>query len=114
MIRVVRRAITLTAVDFMITEGVRTPERQRQLYAQGRTTPGRKVTWTLTSRHFVQRDGYGHAVDVAALVDGTVSWDNRHYADIARAMKAAAELEGVGLTCGIDWKARDDVHFELT
>lgn len=50
-----------------VTEGVRTDERQRELYAQGRTAPGSIVTncdgVTHRSRHQPQADGYGHAVD---------------------------------------------------
>ena len=63
--RVVMRAIEISAVDFKVIEGVRTPERQAQLYAQGRTKPGKKVTWTLNSNHFVNpKTGKGHAVDL--------------------------------------------------
>lgn len=65
LIRVVERAIQLSTVDFSVLEGVRTPQRQRELYAQGLTKPGPKVTWTLTSNHFVNaQTGYGHAVDL--------------------------------------------------
>lgn len=50
-----------------VTEGVRSDERQRELYAQGRTAPGSIVTnadgVTHRSRHQTQADGYGHAVD---------------------------------------------------
>ncbi|MFI8684126.1 M15 family metallopeptidase [Brevundimonas diminuta] len=114
MIRVVKRAITLTSQDFLVTEGVRTPERQRELYAQGRTKPGRKVTWTLTSNHFVQKSGYGHAVDLCPY---PVDWDDlTKFAAIADAMKRAALMEGVRLAWGGDWKAPegpDRPHFEL-
>ena len=47
MIKVVERAIQLSQQDFTVIEGVRTPERQAELYAQGRTKPGNKVTWTM-------------------------------------------------------------------
>lgn len=36
---------------FRISEAYRTPERQKALYAQGRTKPGPVVTWTLQSNH---------------------------------------------------------------
>ena len=114
MVRVVKRAITLTTQDFLVTEGVRTPARQRELYAQGRTTPGPKVTWTLNSNHFIQKSGYGHAVDLCPY---PVDWnDVRKFAAIADAMKRAAAAEGVKLTWGGDWKAPkgpDRPHFEL-
>ena len=114
MIRVVKRAITLTSQDFLVTEGVRTPERQRELYAQGRTKPGRKVTWTLTSNHFVQKSGYGHAVDLCPC---PVDWDDlTKFAKIVDAMKRAALMEGVKVNAGADWKGPkgpDRPHFEL-
>ena len=38
-------------LNVLVTETLRTQERQNELYAQGRTKAGRKVTWTKTSRH---------------------------------------------------------------
>jgi peptidoglycan L-alanyl-D-glutamate endopeptidase CwlK len=35
-LKVVRRALQLSAVDFGITEGLRTVERQKQLVAEGK------------------------------------------------------------------------------
>ena len=112
LVRVVKRAITLTPQDFLVTEGVRTPERQRELYAQGRSKPGRKVTWTLNSNHFKKADGYGHAVDLCPF---PVDWnDTRKFAEIAKAMKAAAKAEGVPVVWGGDWRTnRDSPHYEL-
>lgn len=67
MVAVVERAILKSAVDFSVSEGVRTPERQKELYAQGRSKPGPKVTWTLASNHFKNaKTGYGHAVDLGS------------------------------------------------
>ena len=102
LIGVVERAIALTPVDFMVTEGVRTLERQAQLVRAGGSR-------TLNSRHLS-----GHAVDLAALVDGAVRWDWPLYPRIAGAMKAAAAERGVALIWGGDWKSlRDGPHFEL-
>ena len=119
--RVVRRAILRTDQDFTVIEGVRTPERQRRLYAQGRTAPGPKITWTLTSRHFVNpATGYGHAVDLAPF---PLDWsDPAKFDRIAAAMFSAAADLGVPLRWGADWdrdgKPRergesDSPHFEL-
>jgi peptidoglycan L-alanyl-D-glutamate endopeptidase CwlK len=120
LVRVVERAIELTTVDFMVLEGVRTPQRQRELYAQGRTKPGKVVTWTLTSNHFVKADGFGHAVD---LCPWPVDWNDLEKFDaIAKAMFAAAAALGVRIRWGADWdrdgKRRergetDSPHFEL-
>ena len=110
--RVVRRAIAITDQDFLVLEGVRTPERQRELYAQGRTKPGKKVTWTLTSNHFKKADGFGHAVDLCPY---PVDWsDLKKFATIAKAMKDAAADEGVPIAWGGDWRTnKDSPHFEL-
>jgi peptidoglycan L-alanyl-D-glutamate endopeptidase CwlK len=112
LVRVVKRAIQITEQDFLVTEGVRTPERQRELYAQGRSKPGRKVTWTLVSNHFVKADGFGHAVDLCPF---PVDWsDTAKFAAIAKAMKKAAMLEKVAIIWGGSWRSSpDSPHFEL-
>jgi peptidoglycan L-alanyl-D-glutamate endopeptidase CwlK len=102
LIAVVEAAIVRTPVDFMITEGLRTAERQAALVRAG-------ASRTLNSRHLT-----GHAVDVCALVDGKVRWDWPLYPRIAVAFKAAALERGVPLVWGGDWpKLRDGPHFEL-
>lgn len=120
LVGVVERAIELTAQDFAVIEGVRTLDRQRDLYAQGRTEPGPIVTWTMRSRHFVHADGYGHAVD---LVPWPVDWDDlTKFESIATAMFSAAQELGVALRWGADWDQdgqprergeSDSPHFEL-
>ena len=121
LVNVVKRAIELTKQDFKVLEGVRTPERQKELYAQGRTKPGPKVTWTLTSNHFVNpKTGYGHAVD---LVPYPVDWETLSKFDaIQKAMFAAAKELGVTIRWGANWNRNgkprekgetDSPHFEL-
>lgn len=100
--RVVYRAAEITAVDFIITEGLRTVERQKKLVASG-------ASKTMNSRHIT-----GHAVDLAALVDGEVRWDWPLYHKLAEAMKEAARIEGVPIEWGGDWKTfKDGPHFQL-
>ncbi len=102
LIAVMESAIRRSSVDFMITEGLRTPARQAALVRAG-------ASRTLKSRHLT-----GHAVDVAALVDGKVRWDWPLYPRIAEAVKAAAREQGVALIWGGDWPTlRDGPHFEL-
>lgn len=102
LVRVVERAIQLTPVDFTVTEGLRDAKRQAQLVAAG-------ASRTMNSRHLT-----GHAVDVAALVGGKVSWDWPLYGRIAAAFKAAAAELGVPIVWGGDWpRFRDGPHFEL-
>ena len=99
---VVEAAILRSPVDFMITEGLRTATRQAALVKAG-------ASRTLRSRHLT-----GHAVDVAALVEGQVRWDWPLYGRIAQAFKAAAADLKTPLIWGGDWKTlRDGPHFEL-
>lgn len=100
--RIVRRAAELSDLDFTVTEGVRSPARQRRLVEAG-------ASRTLNSRHLT-----GHAVDLAARVAGRIRWDWPLYGRLAEAMRAAAGELGLPLTWGGDWKRlRDGPHFEL-
>lgn len=102
LVRVVEHAITRTEVDFVVLEGLRTPERQKALLAAG-------ASMTMNSRHIT-----GHAVDLAALIDGEVRWDWPLYPRLAIAMKAAAKALNVPIGWGGDWRRlRDGPHFEL-
>lgn len=103
LIKVVKRAIELTKCDFTVTEGLRTKERQAQLLKEKKTT-------TMNSRHLT-----GHAVDLAAWVDNTISWDWKYYDQIADAMKQAASELNISIDWGGEWKSfHDGSHFELT
>jgi peptidoglycan LD-endopeptidase CwlK len=116
---VVRRAAETCPNPFMVTEGRRTQQRQDDLYAQGRTKPGKIVTWTKDSKHIK-----GEAVDVAPLADdGSIPWgDIPRFDEIAQHMFAAAKLYGVNLRWGADWDRdgqvrergeSDSPHFEI-
>ena len=102
LVRVVKLAIELTEVDFGVTEGLRTVDRQRQLVAQG-------ASKTMNSRHLT-----GHAVDLVAYIGGEVNWSWPLYHKIADAMKRAAKEQGVPIVWGGDWRSfKDGPHFEL-
>jgi peptidoglycan L-alanyl-D-glutamate endopeptidase CwlK len=107
LVRVMHAAIELTAVDFTITEGVRSLERQRQLVARG-------ASQTLRSRHLLAPNGFAHAVDVAARIGGTIRWDWPLYERIAVAVKRAAADCNVPVEWGGDWRSfRDGPHYQL-
>jgi len=102
LIRVAERAIVLTEVDFMITEGLRTPARQAELVKAG-------ASRTLNSRHLT-----GHAIDVAAMIGSEVRWDWLLYPRIAKAFKQASKELAIPIIWGGDWpRLRDGPHFEL-
>ena len=102
LVKVIQRAIQITAIDFTVLEGLRTKERQKELFAKG-------ATKTMNSRHLT-----GHAVDIAPVIDGAVSWDWPLYHRLAVAVKEAAKDVGVPLTWGGDWRSfKDGPHWEL-
>lgn len=102
LVRVVRAAAKICPIDFVVTEGLRTVERQRSLVASG-------ASRTMKSRHIT-----GHAVDLAARVNGEVRWDWPLYQKLAAAMKAGASKAGVPIEWGGDWRTfKDGPHFQL-
>lgn len=110
LVRVVRRCAkdwkdkTFT---WIVTCGVRTLEEQRVLVRKG-------ASKTMRSRHIPAKNGFSHAVDVAAVINGKARWDWGLYEKIAGAMKAAARNEGVPIEAGLDWKTfKDGPHYQL-
>ena len=102
LVRVVKRALEITTVDFAVLEGVRSKSRQEQLVKAG-------ASQTMNSRHLT-----GHAVDLGAYVSGSVRWDWPLYYKIADAVKQAADELGVPIEWGGDWrKFKDGPHFQL-
>lgn len=103
LVKVVKRAIELTEIDFSVGEGLRTIERQKELVAKG-------ASQTMKSRHLT-----GHAVDLYAIVDGTVSWEWKYYSKISESVLKAAKELGVDVEWGGNWKTiKDGPHFQLT
>ena len=114
LVKVVRRAIEITTVDFIVIEGVRTVARQQQLYDQGRKTEGKIVTWTMKSKHIE-----GKAVDLLPVT----GWDNlSSFKAVSKAMFQAANELGVKIVWGADWNGngiqekgeKDSPHFEIS
>ena len=102
LIRVATLALQLSPVDFGITEGVRTLERQKELVKAG-------ASRTLRSKHLE-----GKAIDVVAYVGGKVAWDWPLYEKIAKAFKQAADQLNVKIKWGGDWvNFKDGPHFQL-
>ncbi|ECG8601150.1 M15 family metallopeptidase [Salmonella enterica subsp. salamae] len=104
LISLARVALSLSPVDFCVTEGLRTKERQRELVAEGKSQ-------TMKSRHLT-----GHAIDVYAYPPGCPggSWDWKYYEQIAQVFKRASRQTGIPIEWGGDWKTlKDGPHFQL-
>jgi peptidoglycan L-alanyl-D-glutamate endopeptidase CwlK len=104
---VVRRAIKLTKIDFGVIEGVRTLERQQELFDS-------KASQTMRSKHLANEDGYGRAVDLMAYVNGRGCWELNVYDDIADAMKEAAIEAQVAIRWGCAWHIDNICDFDGT
>jgi peptidoglycan L-alanyl-D-glutamate endopeptidase CwlK len=101
LVRVIRRALELTPVDFAVIEGLRTVARQKQLFAAG-------ASKTMNSRHLT-----GHAVDIAPIVAGQIRWDWPLYHKLAPNVQQAAAESGVPIEWGGDWRFKDGPHWQL-
>ena len=86
----------------IITETYRSQARQNELYAQGRTKPGKVVTWTKNSRHTSRL-----AWDICKNVKGA------EYSDTSFFKKCGAIAKKLGITWGGSWKTPDMPHFEV-
>jgi len=90
-------ALTHTEIDFMVVEGARSKERQQELLAAG-------ASFISNSKHIpVAPHNKARAIDIAAFVDGAVSWDAKHYDHIATAF-AIASREFLPIRWGGSWQ----------
>lgn len=111
LVKVVKKTAEISSILFIVTEGMRTVERQKELLASGKST-------TMKSRHLT-----GCAVDLAVWEDRNadkvvgvdeLSWKFPLYAQLAEVVKAAAKEVGVPIEWGGDWASfKDGPHFQL-
>lgn len=100
--KIVIAAIEISTVYFIITEGIRTLQRQEELLKARATT-------TMNSRHLT-----GHAVDVAAIVNGIADWHPQLYHHIADAFLSESAKLNIPVIWGGNWLTfKDFCHFEL-
>lgn len=102
------KALILAAADdgivLQVVQGLRTFAEQDALYAQGRTRAGAIVTH---ARGGQSHHNFGLACDLAPVVNGQVSWNDKLFTPIGH----WADL--TGLSWGGKWKFRDLPHVEL-
>ena len=97
-----------------VTQALRTIKEQNDLYAIGRTKPGKKVT---NARGGQSIHNYGFAVDICLIIDGKTAswdtakdWDNDQVADWYECVKIFAKY---GWDWGGNWKKFKDLpHFD--
>lgn len=96
LVKVCRRALTTSQVDFGILQGVRTLEEEQANFSKGlsRIAPDQ-------SRHL-----RGLAVDVGAYENGVLSWNWKLYEFIAEEFSSA----GMSLSIPIRWGGAWDVN----
>jgi len=99
--------------DITITEGHRTVNRQKILYAQGRTQPGKIVTY-LDGVNKKSKHNYfpSKAVDVVPYPE---LWSNEEaFEELAVIVKREAKKLGIKIKWGGDFKKfKDRPHYQL-
>lgn len=111
LVKVVRKAAEICPVRFVVTEGLRTLEREKILIQQGFSS----LKDPRSCRH-CPTNGFGHAVDLAPVDEaGKPTWSHiPPFLTIAAAMKKAAAEYKIPLRSGCDWKTfKDYPHHEL-
>lgn len=102
LVAVVKKAIEYTKVDFGVTEGLRSVERQKELVAAGKSQ-------TMASKHIE-----GKAVDLVAYVGSDIAWELNLYDDICNAMAKAAREVGVAIKWGAAWSEGDIRNYPIS
>jgi hypothetical protein len=96
-----------SGIDFIITCTRRLLKEQIELYAQGRTTPGRIVTWTLKSKHLT-----GDAFDFVIMVNGKPDWKMARKDLWSKAVEFGKEL-GLSQVIGKNGKIKEYAHLQV-
>ena len=93
---IVRYAIGTTEQDFTVTDGVRSIEEQAEYMRRG-------VSQTMKSKHLIQSDGFGHAVDLVPWINGKARWELEACYKIMEAMRRASWARECLLRWGGAW-----------
>jgi peptidoglycan L-alanyl-D-glutamate endopeptidase CwlK len=96
LVAVVHRALQLTQIDFAVIDGLRTTEEQAEYVRTG-------ASKTMNSKHLLQHDGYGHAVDLVPYVNGKQRWEWPLIFQVAAAMKQASIERNFPVRWGAVW-----------
>ncbi|MDF0606648.1 M15 family metallopeptidase [Neisseriaceae bacterium TC5R-5] len=109
------RRCEAAGLDILITCTWRSGEEQNQLYAQGRSKPGARVTNAKAGQsahnHTIQGRPAARAFDIVPMVAGKPMWDAQH--------PAWQQAGQIGMALGLNWYGRPNApfrefpHFEL-
>ncbi len=98
--KVVLHALAHGSAKWQVTEGLRTLERQQELFAAGKSK-------TMKSRHLL-----GCAVDVVALTGGAANWSIDAYMAVAADFAMASEALNIPIRWGACWQLlRTDMNY---
>jgi peptidoglycan LD-endopeptidase CwlK len=94
-------------IDVLITSTYRDAESQNALYAQGRTTPGKKVTNAKGGQSY---HNWRVAFDFVPIVHGKAQWDD---------IQLFTRVGNIGEKLGLEWAGRwirfqELAHFQFT
>lgn len=107
LLQVLKKALAITKIDFAVIDGVRTKTEQKAMVKKG-------LSQTMNSKHLEQKDGYGHAIDLAPYFNGKIRWEMMLFFDVAEAMFMAAEEHGVELIWGGAWTEHHEQYEHTT
>lgn len=117
LIRVSDRALEISAhrrgPDFTIPKygGSRSAEEQNSLFLKGRS---KADGYKKKSNHQRKEDGYSHAIDVIAYIEGKASFKQRDLYEVSVCMLQAASELGVRIRWGGNYRNKwDKPHYEL-
>lgn len=100
--RLVEAVSKRSELTFIITEGIRSQERQKELYEA-------KKSKTLNSKHLT-----GDAVDIGVIVDGKLTWDKKYYDQMGELFEETAKELNIPFRWGGRFKNfYDGPHQEL-
>lgn len=102
-------------INVVITEGYRSPERQDELYARGRTSGGDIVTHASAGESY---HNYGLAIDYAIETEDGLVWDvetDFNGSGEPDWLEVAEIAKDIGFEWGGDWtNFRDYPHLQMT
>lgn len=108
-------AVLTGKAKIRVTQGLRTIAEQNELYAQGRTKPGKIVT---NAKGGSSYHNYGLAVDFVLVVDNQLKWDIKTDWDgdmVSDWMEVVSIFQKYGWEWGGSWSSlKDYPHFQKT